>query len=741
MANPAQDNFERYFAEKLWEMIPGIYRHEDGLAESPGVLRALVEILAEQAAILRRSHDRLWSDQFIALCEDWAVPYLGDLVATRLVSALNKRGRRVDVAKTIYYRRRKGTPRILEELCGDITGWEGKVVEEFKRLSRFRHGLDPLPGPLKGRYSGTMPGGVADLRDARISMLVDSAFDEYYHTADVRRHSGTNGRHNIPKLAFHLYRLRAFAVGRVTPFALAGGGGMCFTCDPSGRDVPLFSPRHRAENWDQWCSPREWDLPAPIPCRLLADAEYVITETLVRNLEDSLGVPASAGDKLRTVRGIRFSHEARLREVLTSFNEPTLMADAVYDGILSGSLVPDCAKSALLDRAIIVAEEPGAPVSPAGITSGDLSKWPIADPGKRLVIDPERGRLQFFGAGPPPDPGVLCHYGFAGEIGAGTYSRPDVEAPERRPTVTPTLSGGGPIKAVDLPTDGIAQIEDSATYQGISDRTGIRRMTLQAVSQVRPYIRMASNWVLSTPVDADAELLLDGIWLGSDGDYAVILRGDYEKVTICHTTCDPGGADDVNGDPVRPVPLIIEAKVEKLVIMNCIMGRIVTRGDGVVEYMEVCDSILDATDPAVSAIDLPQARVELRRVTVFGKVDVNWLSASEALITGAVEVTNTQDEGCFRFSAAPIPQSRLPRRYESHNLIDTAYIFTSRRFGRPGYAQLSRKAPVELTRGAENGSEIGAFSGLGNPIKLDSLQAKVDEYMPFGLIPIFIQET
>ncbi|MGE5859103.1 MAG: hypothetical protein ACM34J_01020, partial [Ignavibacteria bacterium] len=143
MAKKVEDLFEIYYAEKLWEMIPSIYRHEDGVAENPGVLRSVVEVLAEQAAILRRSHDRLWDDQFIDLCDDWAVPYIADLLGTRLVSALNKRGRRIDVAKTIYYRRRKGTLRVLEELISDITGWEGKVVENFRRLGRTRHGLDP----------------------------------------------------------------------------------------------------------------------------------------------------------------------------------------------------------------------------------------------------------------------------------------------------------------------------------------------------------------------------------------------------------------------------------------------------------------------------------------------------------------------------------------------------------------------------------------------------------------------
>jgi len=140
------DKFETYFTEKIWEMIPAFYREEDGLADNPGVLRALVEIIAKQAATLRRRNDHLWDDEFIDLCNSWVVPYLADLVGTRLVSALNLRGRRIDVAKTIYYRRRKGTVRVLEELISDITGWDGLVVEEFRRLARAWHGLDPKPG-------------------------------------------------------------------------------------------------------------------------------------------------------------------------------------------------------------------------------------------------------------------------------------------------------------------------------------------------------------------------------------------------------------------------------------------------------------------------------------------------------------------------------------------------------------------------------------------------------------------
>ena len=408
MAESAQDNFERYFTEKIWDLIPEIYRHEDGLAANPGVLRALVEIIAEQTAILRRSHDRLWEDPFIELCGDWAVPYIADLVATRMVSALTPRNRRVDVAKTIYYRRRKGTLRVLEELIHDITDWEGKVVEQFRHLARTRHGLDPLPAVPAGRISGTPPGGTADLRQPLAARRSRTAFDEYCYTADVRRHTGVNGRFNIPKLAFFLYRLQVYRVAAATPFDV--GDGLRLACDPSGRDIPLFMPCRRAENWDDWRTAQPWELPAPITCRMLGDT-----------LPDALGI----------------------------------------------------------------AEAPDDTVPPANITAGDLSLWPIPDPGRRLVVDPEQGRLQFFGA-PPTACQVTYHYGFSGEVGAGPYARPDVEQRVPDATIPP---GGGPIDATTLLNHGITQIDDSATYGPLTSKLKVTDLTLQAANYQRPYLR------------------------------------------------------------------------------------------------------------------------------------------------------------------------------------------------------------------------------------------------------------
>ena len=137
----ARDGYGTFYAEKLWTWIPEVYRNEDFRALKPGVLRALVEIIAADAATARRSIDRLWEDTLIDYADDWAVPYIGDLVATRMLNGLNRRGRRVDVARTVFYRRHAGTPKVLEMLIKDITGWDGTAQEAFRRLARTWHGL------------------------------------------------------------------------------------------------------------------------------------------------------------------------------------------------------------------------------------------------------------------------------------------------------------------------------------------------------------------------------------------------------------------------------------------------------------------------------------------------------------------------------------------------------------------------------------------------------------------------
>lgn len=741
-----EDGFESYYAEKLWEMIPPVYRLEDGLAVQPDVLRSIVLILAKQAAILRRSQDHLWDDSFIELCNEWAVPYIGELLGTRLVSASNARGRRVDVAKTIYYRRRKGTLRVLEELISDITGWNGKVVEEFRRLARPRHGLDPEPTGLAGRITGTLPGGWADLRQTQGSELADGPFDEYHHTPDFRQQNGLTGRYNIPKLAFFLCRLTSYAVTGVTPFPR--GDGLGFAFDPSGRDIPLFNRGERGTsttyNWEDWRSAMEWELPIPIRCRLLGDNAFLFTSEVVDDLLTSPGLTPGEEADLRTLIGYPIRGEARLRQTLASLPNGGTLLNAplflLYLAILDAALIEDCGKQQVVPNALSVVVN-GMDSDKVTIASGSLALWDTANaPGeKQMVVDPEMGRFAFIAGNEPGVNDLLLtnyHYGFPGNIGAGTYDRRTVE------DVTPGsfASNGATITSVILLDNGVTQIEDNRTYFTLPDSAAVQDMTLQAANQCRPYIRLDQDWTLDTGANLNAFLVLDGLWIGADTDAAIVLQGDYECVTIRNCTVDPGGGLDILGNPLAEVSLRIEGHVELLVIDHSIMGVVRMASGAEVEEVRVTDSIIQIQGTG-NALDLETAAACLEHVTIFGGCRVHTLRAQEALITGICEVTDTQ-QGCFRFSIAALT-SRVPRTYP-YPLRDFATAgqwFTSMQFGMPGYAQLSEVAPWDIQRGAEDGSEIGAYSSLLNPIKLDSLQIKVAEYMPFGLIPMFIFET
>ena len=147
------DGYAGYYAQRLWALLPSVYRTDDTDAYgAPGPLHELLNRVGAQVAVVRRSLDRLWADQSIETCDDWVIPYIGDLLGTNLVTGLDTRGQRLDVAKTIYYRRRKGTLALLEELARDVTGWDAHLVEGFRRLARTRHGLDPMVGG--GRFPG-----------------------------------------------------------------------------------------------------------------------------------------------------------------------------------------------------------------------------------------------------------------------------------------------------------------------------------------------------------------------------------------------------------------------------------------------------------------------------------------------------------------------------------------------------------------------------------------------------------
>src|SRR5580693_8894994 len=214
------DGYDGYYAERLWQLLPAVYRTADtDSLVAAGPLRELLNRIGAQVAVVRRSIDQLWADQSIETCDDQFIPSIGELVGTDLVAHLDARAQRLDVAKTIHYRRRKGTVAVLEEIALDVTGWTAVICEAFRLLARTRHGLDPVGGPAGGQVSGPAggqvsgpAGGLADLRSGHGAALVGTAFDESFHMADVRPGRGALGHFGITELLVFLWRLRSFPV-------------------------------------------------------------------------------------------------------------------------------------------------------------------------------------------------------------------------------------------------------------------------------------------------------------------------------------------------------------------------------------------------------------------------------------------------------------------------------------------------------------------------------------------------
>ena len=147
---------------------------------------------------------------------------------------------------------------------------------------------------------------------------------------------------------------------------------------------------------------------------------------------------------------------------------------------------------------------------------------------------------------------------------------------------------------------------------------------------------------------------------------------------------------------------------------------------------------------------------DLRQVTVMGGVRVRSLGyASDVIFTSDVWVERTQT-GCVRYSYVS-DTAETPRRYRCQpdlaleNVSDSddqlrvrARLmprFTSRRYGQPGYAQLVGDAAIELTTGAENEAEMGAFNGLMQAQRVANLRIRLEEYLPAGLEAGLIYET
>lgn len=700
----ADDGYTRWHQEKLWKLLPALYRTYD-LPEGDGPLREMLDRIGAGFADLRRSIDRLWDNQSIETCDDWVVPYIGDLLATRLVSCLDARAQRVDVAKTIYYRRRSGTLGLLEELAADIAGRDARAVEFFRRLGRTRHQFDPAIGPvpayhpgdargsaviegLAGATSGTPAGGYADLRNNYASHASTGSFDEYAHTADLRRGVQSAGWHNISHLGVFVCWLYGFPIEGATPVS-NGAKPPCFSFDPSGRRIPLFAKSSRINDQkitgfgEDWIAPDEWSLPLPV------------TEELWDAYPDRL------------------------------------YPDSYSVGLAGGTA-------------------------------------PAPRPRAEVRVHPESGVFSFADPADKTKPVVGYHFGFSSRIGAGGFDERSLEQLEFPPLST-SVNGGGALDAAIAAIAGTETVEiaDSLTYSGIAAGLVLPTppappapglVAIRASNQVRPLIRWPGAGATWKITGKGGNLVLQGLWLqGAD----LILAGTFDTVSLRMMTLDPGTSGSsgvffdtaIDGMALTPTTLWIDGAIQRLSLERCITGPVRARGNGFVEELSASDSILQAIathapspalppDPAIEGVS---GEVALRRCTVLGPIGVHKLSASECILDEPAIVEDAQ-HGCVRFSAYA-DGSALHAPYRSVKVPAGGPLFRSRRFGDPNYARLYRHADDAIVNpspgdtivgGARNESEMGAFCCENVSLRKRGLAAKYEEYAPLGIYPVWI---
>ena len=515
--------------------------------------------------------DGLWDDLFIETCANWVVPYIGDLVGNNPIPEGFAR-RRADVARTIFYRRRKGTLTMLEQLARDVTGWDAHAVAFFAELG-WTQNLNHLRFHEDARTAPTDPFavdrvGTVLLRDLDALDCINGAFDTTTHTVDVRPMCQLTGWYDIQKVGFFLWRLESFFTPAVTARRSASYfGGFHFS--PIGNPAPLFTN------------------PEPV-------------------VEDTLQV--SELQVQTPIRKIAFYFDPGNYYMNPAVPVPSM---AIYrsPAALPADLVPI-----------------------SSIVCGDLSQWTPPSAGK-VAIDVALGRIAF-APGEAPREGITVSYtyGFSGDIGAGPYDRTSTQlvADDPGPSVpasvdNPASSGfviHVPSTGIDTISQGVAswnatanphaviQIEDNRTYE--EDVTIAFPTVAVPPGQPSPVLILQSS-NLQRPVlignialiggTGNEDFIMNGLLVAGQ----LHIQGNLQLVEVVHTTLVPGLGLDEQGQPFQPgvASIVADAPADnlQLVIDHSITGHL--RLPEEVVSLTVRDSIIDSAGSSAAGAFMP----------------------------------------------------------------------------------------------------------------------------------------
>jgi hypothetical protein len=676
-------------ADRLFKLLPTVYRVRDaaGTAGTTGQLSQLIDVIAGEIAVLEDDLAQLYDDQFIETCADWVAPYIGDLLGYRTLYGLTDKvgSPRAEVANTIAYRRRKGTAAMLEQLARDVTGWNARAVEYFQLLATTQY-LNHLR-PQNQAWFG--------VRTAESRPPVGRAFDTAGHTADVRGIAAAGGRHNIPNVGLHVWRIRDYPLLGVPAQKLKpANADRRYLFNPLGANVQLFS---RAE--------------AEASITHIAERGNVPQAITRRELWDNLA---------------DFYPES----VVVSFEGRPLPAASVAASDLSDAGAAWAYPAT--DRVLI------DPVL------GRLALPPT------LTVEGQSIAMV--------KPVVSFHYGAAADIGGGAYARVATFADDLGAPVIVAAPASIATAVTSLGGSGVVEVSGNDRFsEGLAINAGPGvRIELRAADGGRPTIALTGELVVD--LDEGAEVTLNGLVLAG-ARVRVPSTSKGGRLRLVHCTLVPGIDLLPDGSPAQPTlpSLVVASTTVSVEIDRSIVGGIRADEDAEVKVRDSIVDACEGSNVAYAAPTGAAAggELEITGSTVIGKVHARILRlVSNSILAARLGQADTwagpvvaerRQDGCVRFSYVP-PGSRTPRRHRCQPTGDDDAIrvqpqFSSERYGDPAYGQLSQRCPKEIRAGADDESEMGVLHHVFAPQRETNLHVRLEEYLRFGLEAGVIHES
>ncbi|MEN6428254.1 MAG: phage tail protein [Phycisphaerales bacterium] len=676
------------YTEKLYQLLPAIYRIRDEGQDWP--LRALLEILGEQADTMDENIAQLYENWFIETCEPWVVPYIGELLGVRGLHEVTDAAfsQRAQVANALRYRRRKGTAAMLEQLAHDTTGWSTRVVEFFQRLETTQHLNHLRPENLR----------TPDLRDGAALERADTPFDSTSRTVEVRSIATGRGRYNLPNVGFFLWRLRAYPVRRAPAFDHGNGR---FSFSQLGNDIPLF--RLPVAEEDITHLAEECNVPEPIRRRgFLArkDDHYGEDRSLLIWLngvtQDATKiVPCNLENWIRRPGAGQIAVDPELGRLAFPPGEAPEKVEVRYAYGFGADL-----GGGFYDREQV--EVPGAvQCYRIGQTQGyktlqdAVTQWINDDkPSAAFLIQDS----EFYDV----DLDISVPAGRTLEIRADRNDASEQQRPVLRLKSALKLAGAPPDDDKTAPAavvlDGLWLAGNQVQAQaGSLGELTVRHCTLVpgwTVNPDDPAAPAGSASLIADVANAHLVVTLDRCITGP-----VLLAGG-EKLAVRDSIIAANGG------------LAIEAQmlaVERSTILGCVNAREVELASN-----SIFTGLVVATRRQAGCVrfcSLPRD----------SRVPRRYRCQPNLAIQQAHEKAKAQDK--------PVPTTER----ENGIAVSLKPAFGSEHYGQPEFAQLLSAGPREILTGADDESEMGAFHHVRAPQREGNLRASLDEYLRAGL--------